>query len=118
MKTTSKATNAPSSNPTGFIRSLGAFEEIYWLYTQTGPRGFAYAAEIEGRTTVDAWRKAIDHLNYYARQRTCERAAKSSGDTSLFLEKNPIFYVFETMHFFGIGLDRTRSILVSRSLLS
>jgi len=62
MKTTSKATNAPSSNPTGFIRSLGAFEEIYWLYTQTGPRGFAYAAEIEGRTTVDAWRKAIDQL--------------------------------------------------------
>ena len=26
------------------------------------PKGFAYAAEIEGRTTVDAWRKAIDQL--------------------------------------------------------
>jgi hypothetical protein len=57
-----KATNTPSSNPTGFIRSLGAFEEIYWLYTQTGPRGFAYAAEIEGPTTVEAWRKAIDQV--------------------------------------------------------
>ena len=57
-----KATNALSSNPTGFIRSLGAFEEIYWLFTQTGPKGFAYAAEIEGRTTVDAWRKAIDRV--------------------------------------------------------
>lgn len=46
----------------GFIRSLGAFEEIYWLYTQTGPRGFAYAAEIMGSATVSAWRKAIDQI--------------------------------------------------------
>ena len=57
-----KRANALSANPIGFIRSLGAFEEIYWLFTQTGPKGFAYAAEIEGRTTVDAWRKAIDQL--------------------------------------------------------
>jgi hypothetical protein len=46
----------------GFLRSLGAFEEIYWLYTQSGPRGFAYAAEMEGSTTVEAWRKAIDKV--------------------------------------------------------
>jgi hypothetical protein len=57
-----KGANALSANPTGFIRSLGAFEEIYWLFTQTGPKGFAYASEIEGRTTVDAWRKAIDQV--------------------------------------------------------
>lgn len=57
-----KATSAPSSDPTGFVRSLGALEEIYWLFTQTGPKGFAYAAEIEGPTTVDAWRKAIDQI--------------------------------------------------------
>src|ERR1700745_2405568 len=43
-----KGANALSSNPPGFIRSLGAFEEIYWLFSQTGPKGFAYAAEIEG----------------------------------------------------------------------
>jgi len=52
-----KGANALSSNPPGFIRSLGAFEEIYWLFSQTGPKGFAYAAEIEGRTTVDACQK-------------------------------------------------------------
>jgi hypothetical protein len=55
-------TNDLGSNPSGFIRSLGAVEEIYWLSSQTGPRGFAYAAEIEGHTTVDAWRKAIDQV--------------------------------------------------------
>src|ERR1700741_5348210 len=43
-----KGANALSSNPPGFIRSLGAFEEIYLLFSQTGPKGFAYAAEIEG----------------------------------------------------------------------
>ena len=43
-----KSVNVLSANPTGFIRSLGAFEEIYWLFSQTGPKGFAYAAEIEG----------------------------------------------------------------------
>lgn len=62
IDSTSKASTAPSSDSTGFVRSLGAFEEIYWLFTQTGPRGFAYAAEIEGPTTVDAWRKAIDQV--------------------------------------------------------
>lgn len=64
MKTdfASEATNAPRSGLTGFIRSLGAFEEIYWLFTQTGPRGFAYAAEIVGPTTVDGWRNAIDQI--------------------------------------------------------
>lgn len=59
---TSKITDAPSSDSTDFIRPLGAFEEIYQLYTQTGPRGFAYAAEIVGPTTIDAWRKAIDQI--------------------------------------------------------
>ena len=65
-----KGANALSSNPTGFIRFLGAFEEIYWLFSQTGPKGFAHAAEIEGRTTVDAWRKAIDQVQQ--RERTQE----------------------------------------------
>jgi hypothetical protein len=58
MNSALKSVNVLSANPTGFIRSLGAFEEIYWLFGQTGPKGFAYAGEIEGRTTVDAWRKA------------------------------------------------------------
>ena len=59
-----KSVNVLSANPTGFIRSLGAFEEIYWLFSQTGPKGFAYAAAIEGRTTVDAWRKAVDQVQH------------------------------------------------------
>jgi hypothetical protein len=46
----------------GFLRSLGAFEEILWLYSQTGPRGFAYALELEGPTTVEGWRKALDQV--------------------------------------------------------
>jgi hypothetical protein len=65
-----KRANALSSNPTGFIRSLGASEETYWLFSQTGPKGFAYAAEIEGRATVDAWRKATDQVQQ--RERTQE----------------------------------------------
>jgi hypothetical protein len=33
-----KGADALSSNPTGFVCSLGAFEEIYWLFSQTGQR--------------------------------------------------------------------------------
>jgi hypothetical protein len=67
-----KGANALSSNPTGFVCSLGAFEEIYWLFSQTRPKGFAYAAEIEGRTIVDAWLKALDQV---AAQRTNPRGS-------------------------------------------
>jgi phthiocerol/phthiodiolone dimycocerosyl transferase-like enzyme len=59
---TKNTLNTSTSQVPGVLRSLGAFEEIYWLYTQTGPRGFAYAAEVEGPTTVDAWRNAIDQV--------------------------------------------------------
>lgn len=43
----------------GFVRSLGPFEELYWLYSQRSPRGFAYAMEVEGTTSVSAWRQAL-----------------------------------------------------------
>ena len=36
------------ANRPGFVRNLGAFEEIYWLYNQLGAHGFAYAMEVEG----------------------------------------------------------------------
>jgi hypothetical protein len=43
----------------GYVRSLGPFEELYWLYSQRGPRGFAYAMEVEGTTSVSAWRQGL-----------------------------------------------------------
>jgi hypothetical protein len=46
-------------NADGFVRSLGPFEELYWLYSQRGPRGFAYAIEVEGATSVSAWRQGL-----------------------------------------------------------
>jgi hypothetical protein len=46
----------------GFVRNLGAFEEIYWLYNQLGAHGFAYAMEVDGPTIVDDWRSALDVL--------------------------------------------------------
>jgi NRPS condensation-like uncharacterized protein len=45
-----------------FVRSLGAFEEIYWRFSQSGPRGFAYAMEVDGRTSINSWREALDAL--------------------------------------------------------
>jgi hypothetical protein len=56
----SRAT-ATASIP-GFVRNLGAFEEIYWLYNQLGAHGFAYALEVDGPTMVADWRSALDVL--------------------------------------------------------
>ena len=89
-----KGANALSSNPPGFIRSLGAFEEIYWLFSQTGPKGFAYAAEIEGRTIVDAWRKAIDQVQQRERtqeDRILKRAVAQIVTTKVLLGKLPFW---------------------------
>jgi hypothetical protein len=51
-----------TASVSGFVRNLGAFEEIYWLYNQLGAHGFAYAMEVDGPTMVADWRSALDVL--------------------------------------------------------
>ena len=46
----------------GFVRNLGAVEEIYWLHNQAGAHGFAYAMEVDGPTVVADWRSALDAI--------------------------------------------------------
>jgi hypothetical protein len=45
-----------------FVRYLGAFEHLHWLFSQSGPRAFAHAIEVMGTTTVEQWRTALDAL--------------------------------------------------------
>jgi hypothetical protein len=45
-----------------FVRYLGAFEHLHWVFSQSGPRAFAHAVEVMGKTTVDQWRAALDRL--------------------------------------------------------
>src|ERR1700716_4660904 len=58
MSDSSSRATATASVP-GFVRNLGAFEEIYWLYNQLGAHGFAYAMEVDGPTIVADWRSAL-----------------------------------------------------------
>jgi hypothetical protein len=69
----------------GFLRSLGALEEIYWLYSQSGPRGFAYAMEIEGSTTIFSAisLSAIDGLVRYSQNGTCGIRENPIGETGV-----------------------------------
>jgi hypothetical protein len=67
--TTSKAskgkaliTGASSGITDGFVRYLGGFEHLHWLFSQSGPRAFALAMEVTGTTTVKQWRAALDAL--------------------------------------------------------
>src|SRR5215469_9687085 len=46
----------------GFVRHLGSFEHLHWLFSQTGPRAFALAIEVTGTTTVEQWRAALKAL--------------------------------------------------------
>ena len=43
-----------------FLRSLGAFEELFCLFDQHFPTNGALAAKITGPTTVQQWRAALD----------------------------------------------------------
>jgi hypothetical protein len=43
-------------------RRLGATEELFWLFDQASPAQFAVVAEIEGRSEVSGWRRALDAL--------------------------------------------------------
>ncbi len=48
---------------TALVRPLGAFEEVYWLLDRIGvPKHFTLAAHVEGETTVEQWRHALDAL--------------------------------------------------------
>ena len=57
----SLATSSVSETP---LRSLGAWEELYWRYASTvsGVSGFALAMEVEGPTSVEQWRRALDRV--------------------------------------------------------
>ena len=43
-----------------FVRYLGGFEHLHWLFSQSRPRAFAHAIEVTGTTTVKQWRAALD----------------------------------------------------------
>jgi hypothetical protein len=45
-----------------FVRYLGGFEHLHWLFSQSGPRAFAHAMEVTGTMTVKQWRAALDAL--------------------------------------------------------
>lgn len=42
------------------IRPLGWTERLFWLLDRNRPRHFVLAAQVEGRTTADEWRRALD----------------------------------------------------------
>jgi hypothetical protein len=44
----------------GKLRSLGSFEEFFWLIDRNRPVHFALAAEVEGETTIEQWRHALN----------------------------------------------------------
>jgi hypothetical protein len=61
MKPTVKGQRTPPLTD-DFVRYLGAFEHLHWLFSQSGPRAFANAIEVTGTTTVEQWRTALDAL--------------------------------------------------------
>jgi hypothetical protein len=42
------------------VRALGTFEEYIWLVEQKTPRTIVVVAELEGPTTIDGWRVALN----------------------------------------------------------
>jgi hypothetical protein len=57
-----ETTDASTPHPKDLIRPLGAGEEFMWLLDLSSRIHFALAAEVEGRTTVEEWRAALDAL--------------------------------------------------------
>jgi hypothetical protein len=48
---------------TGYrLRTLEGLEEFFWLSEVTNPHPAMVVAEVEGRTTVDDWRRALDEV--------------------------------------------------------
>src|SRR5215468_1000089 len=49
--------------PTPMIRRpLGALEKLFWLVDQNRPMHFAIAAEVGGKTRIEQWQSALDHV--------------------------------------------------------
>ena len=58
-----EAANAPNKGSAeSYVRRLGSSEHLLWLLDQASPRHFSIAAQIEGPTTVEDWRVALDHV--------------------------------------------------------
>jgi len=53
----SRTTRLPSPS---IIRRLGWTERLFWLLDRNSPRHFVLAAQVDGHTTVDEWRQALD----------------------------------------------------------
>jgi NRPS condensation-like uncharacterized protein len=60
MSSTSLELQPLELQPSGLLRPLGAFEELFCLFDQHFPTNAALAAQITGRTTVQQWRHALD----------------------------------------------------------
>jgi hypothetical protein len=60
MKKLPMTTTIPEPRSVNFARPLGGLEHFFWLNDQNRPVHFAMAAHVEGRTTLPAWRAALD----------------------------------------------------------
>jgi rhodanese-related sulfurtransferase len=50
----------PAGSEWPMLRSLGSFEEFFWLIDQNRPIHFVLAARVQGATTAAQWRYALD----------------------------------------------------------
>src|SRR3979490_3365993 len=55
-----KASVSIARESTAFFRPLGAAEQLMWLLDQNRSRHFVLAAQVEGHTTIEGWRAALD----------------------------------------------------------
>jgi hypothetical protein len=49
-----------SSQAQGYLRPLGSFEELLWLMDKRSPLHAILAAHVDGATTIDEWKVALD----------------------------------------------------------
>ena len=50
----------PATKPNEEVRALGAMERLFWLIDQNHPAHLTVTAEVNGFTTVQNWRDALD----------------------------------------------------------
>jgi NRPS condensation-like uncharacterized protein len=55
-----KAPVSIARESTALFRPLGAAEQLMWLLDQNRSRHFVLAAQVEGHTTIEGWRAALD----------------------------------------------------------
>ncbi len=46
-------------NPRSKLRYLSPIERLFWLLDFTTPRHFCVAAQIDGRASIDQWKRAL-----------------------------------------------------------